>query len=174
MDLAGLRVRQRLHQHRVGHADHGGVGPNPEGERRDRDSGEAGVSRHHPQAVTQVLAERVEPADAVHAIDLLANLRRVPELSSRGGPGLAGRQAGPLVTLGEHRDMHLELGGGVGIVAPACRDEAEPGQRASKPGPHVGAQGSGAVRNSLAMTAEMRSQFLVSAVSCRRPALVIA
>ena len=72
-------------------------------------------------------------------MDLLAHLREVPELPPRGDPRLAGRQPGALVALGEHRHVHLELGGGVGIVARACGHEAEAGQRASKAGPHVGA-----------------------------------
>ena len=51
---------ERAQQDRAHHAEYGGVGGDPQGERDQDDRGEAGIPREHPECVAQIPPEIVD------------------------------------------------------------------------------------------------------------------
>jgi hypothetical protein len=49
--------RERPQKHGIGQAEHGRVGANPDGERKNGDEREAGVGGQHPDAVANIVPE---------------------------------------------------------------------------------------------------------------------
>jgi hypothetical protein len=82
--MVRLRVRQRPQQHRVHHAEDGGVRSNAESERENRHGGEARIALKLPQAVTEVLQEIFEVIDLAHVTALLFDLVFAAQLAQGG------------------------------------------------------------------------------------------
>ena len=122
----GLLIRQRCQQHRIDDAEHGGGAADAETERERHDDGEAGVPPHLPQCVADVAGEALDPADAVHLVNLLSQAQHAAELAARRQPGLVGRQTLVNEAGRQQVEMGVDLEAGVVVEAPAGERERQP------------------------------------------------
>ena len=76
--LPRLLVRQRRQQYRLDDAEHGGRAANAQAERGDDHAGEAGAAAELPERVAQILSALLDPADAVHLVDVLPREGALP------------------------------------------------------------------------------------------------
>ncbi len=122
-----LRVldRQRPEPHRIQELEDRRVGADAERQRQNRDERERGIQTQQAQAMAHVLHDCFERGDGVHAIDLLADARRVAELAPRGEPRLVGRHAAGDVVVGFNGEMRLELTGALIVPAAAAEEAAD-------------------------------------------------
>jgi hypothetical protein len=88
-----LPVGQWFEEDGIHHAEHGAVGADADGQREDGDCRKGGFFRESAHGVAQVLPERLDQGDAVHSIDLLADLRTAPQFALRGCTRFVWRQA---------------------------------------------------------------------------------
>jgi hypothetical protein len=122
----GVRIRQRTEQDAVGDAERGARGADADGEEHDRQPGDEPPAAKLPPRVADVEPDPFERAEAVHAVDLLANPRRVAERAARGGPRFVRAHPARDVLVGLDGEVRLELARA--LVVPAAAVE-EPFQR---------------------------------------------
>jgi len=117
--------RERAQPHEVEELEDRGVGADAERERHDGDRGHRLVPPQHAPRVPEVLPQRVEPAEGVHPVDLLAHARGVAQLAMRGRAGGVRRQAARQVRVGFDLEVGLDLAGGI-LVATRALEVAAP------------------------------------------------
>jgi len=108
-ELLGMRHRQRAQAYRVEQLEDRRVRPDAEREREDGDDGKSWIEPQQSQAVSQVLPDRLEEAEGVHAVDLLADLRDVAQLAARRVARLGAAHPARDVLVGLDRQMRVEL-----------------------------------------------------------------
>src|SRR5207249_1063797 len=81
--LLWLLHRKRAEAERVHELENRRVGAGAERQDEDRHERERRVLSKESHSVPEVLPQRVQPAQRVHLVNLLANRQRVPELPSR-------------------------------------------------------------------------------------------
>ena len=92
-ETIGIGVRKLLPEHRVDHAEHGGVRTDDQRERGNDDEREARGPRQHAEPVSEVADERLEsPADSTIA-DAFFYLLDAPDLDQRRASCSVRRQA---------------------------------------------------------------------------------
>src|SRR2546429_7382411 len=64
--FGGPRIRRRMEQHGVDHAEDGGRGADAEGEGDDRNRGESRALAQHAEAETKILREILQPIHFAH------------------------------------------------------------------------------------------------------------
>ena len=116
-DLVGPCHRQAAQAHRVEQLEDRRVGADAEGERGDRDHREADVVAERARRVAQVAGEPIEPADAVHLVDLLADAGEVAQLAAGGVASVGGRHAARDVVGRLDLEIALELASAFAIPA---------------------------------------------------------
>ena len=141
------------------HAVHHGHGPDAKAQREDRDGREATIAGQLPDAVAQVLPQRVENAGAVHGVDLLADPRPVAELAPRRVVRLVRRHPARDVLVRLVLEVRLELARPL-LVPVAAAKEADAGPSLPQ---------SDAGRSTRLTAATISAQRPVCEVSWRRP-----
>ena len=167
-------VRERFYQHRMDHADDGRVGAETERQCGDGDEREGAILEQRSDRIATIRSNRLQPRDGVHVVDVFANERRVAQLPLRCEPRLS--EGMPEATYRStsssacacNSASRSSTTGRRWITQRRRETAARVRSNMSRPYDCV------AVRSSRAITVAMRSQFLASAVSCFRPARVIA
>ena len=135
--LSGLCVRQRGEEHGLNDAEHGRRTTNAQAERGHHHGGKTGAGAELPERVAKILGALLDPADAVHVVDVLTHERGIAELTAGGEVGIIGRHALASIALGEQIQVRVHLQPGVGVQAPASQHEQEPRDTRAEPSPHV-------------------------------------
>ncbi len=156
-ELLGVRIRQRLDQHAIDHGEDRGVRADAQGQRQDDRKREPGTPPHAAHGLAQIAAERIEQADRVHAIDLLADPHRVPKLDVCRPLRRVTRHATRDVLVGFDLEVRAQLLGAIAI----------PVRSAEEPAPAHGYSVEGL--RILPMARTISSQRVVCAASCLRP-----
>src|SRR5262249_38193337 len=105
--LLWFPVRQGAEQHRVNNTEDGGVGPNAQRQRQDRNQGKERVLDKQARAMATILPDRFEPSAAAHVVTLFFNPRQIAETSFSAPSRFIRRHAAPDVLL--HAHVHVEL-----------------------------------------------------------------
>src|SRR5262249_30003088 len=101
-----------------------GVRADAERERKNGGRGKPRIQAKQALSVTQVLPKRFEKAQAVHAIDLLANDGDVAKFAARGVAGVGKGHAARDVLFGLDFDVRIDFAAALG-VPPVAAEEPE-------------------------------------------------
>src|ERR1700741_5328642 len=93
----------------MNHRENRSVCADTEGEREHGDGGEASVLAQHSRAAAKILPEGLDKAEAVHAVDLLSDLRGVAELPVCGVARFFRRHAAGDVFVGFDFEIGVEF-----------------------------------------------------------------
>ncbi|HEY7700170.1 MAG TPA: hypothetical protein VIE88_17220, partial [Vicinamibacteria bacterium] len=104
-ELLGGSYRKRTEKRFVHQREHGGVGPDSEGERDERHSGEPRPHPERPQPEPDVQPEGIEEGEAPGLAALFQEARRSTELALRGPARVLGAHAGGQVLA----ELHLAV-----------------------------------------------------------------
>ena len=161
--------RERLEEHGLDDAEDGRRAADPERQGHDDDRGVPGLAPDLPQGQAEVTDESIEPGDAVHALDLLAQCGRIAELPQGGRTRGVGGQACLDVPVGQQVEVRLNLATAFVVEAPPGDQRTDPAPGSGEPA-HCEAPLS---LNSRAMMPASRVQSSASFARRRRPLLVI-
>jgi hypothetical protein len=114
-ELLRVRVRQRFDQHAIDHGEDGCVCAKAQRQRQHDGERECRIPAHPAQGVSEIAPQRVEQANGVHLVDLLANANGVPELAMRGAPCFTRRHPAAGVFFGFDVEVGLQLFGSLAI-----------------------------------------------------------
>jgi hypothetical protein len=133
----GSAERQRRHHHGVEHAEDRAGGANAQRERDAGDGGERAIPRQQAQPVPGITRQRLEPADAVHVVDLLAHEERASEPAPRRRARLLPGHAQADVAVGEQVEMRLEFALNLVVHARTGERVAQARDEREERGPHL-------------------------------------
>jgi len=102
-------VRQRIEYQRVDHAEDRGVRSDAQRQREHGDEGEARTSPQHPQAIPQILNERLDKSYSAHIVMSLLEQCDVSQLAARGPGGIVLGHPLADLSLGEQAQVRLDL-----------------------------------------------------------------
>jgi len=104
-----IEIGQRLQQHRVDDAEHGGVGADAEGEGQDSHRREARRSAQRPHGISQITARILQPPERSLASVELLRLLNPSQRALGGEPSLLRRHASTSKLVLRQREMGSEL-----------------------------------------------------------------
>ena len=164
-ELFGVGNRQRADAEGVEQLKDRGIRADAQRERQNRDRGKDRIQTEQPRAMAEVPHERLEEADGVHAIDVLADEGGVAKLSPRRVARVAQRHAAGEVLVDLDRQVRVELARPL-VVPAAAEEELRKAHRVPLQTSdfllHAGL-------NTRLMALTISSQRLVCSVSCLRP-----
>ena len=164
--------RKRLQEDAVDETENRRRRAHANAERQYGDHCEARSPDQRSYAEAHILTKRVEPRTDPHITDVLLDLVDTTDLQSGCPASVVARHALRNLFLNQQVDVAVDLVGELAFDAvPAeeiAHEVADDGPHAFEGRHHVPSTG----RKARAIATEMRPQFSVSALSCRRPAAV--
>ncbi len=165
-----LRVRQRPQQHGVDDGEDGGVGADAERQRDKRGGREPRGPPQHPEAVPDILRQRLEHREAALIAPRVGDLRLAAEIQSGGAARRRRVEAAGAVALFQHGEMEPQLLTELPLAPP--KTERASGAREQLTQAHGMSSRGGAPPSRRAMIAAIRCQSSASRRSCFLPARV--
>ncbi len=108
-ELFGVGVWKRLEKNSVDDTEDCGVGADAEGEREDRDRGEAGIFAQHAEGETKILKRGFDEGKAAEFAICFFELGIAAKADARGASGFFGGHAAADVFLRRHFEMRVEF-----------------------------------------------------------------
>ena len=131
-----LRVRQRAQQHGFDDTEDRRRRSDSQCQRDDDDAGKGRTAGQLSKRVAKILNRMLDPGDAVHLADVLAQEGGIAELPPRGDVRLVGRHPLPAIVLGQRVQVRVDLQPHVLVQAPARQHEDQAGDDGAKTRPH--------------------------------------
>ena len=128
-DAIGLRIRKRLQENRVDHAENGRVGADAEREREQCGKREPRRVEQRTDAVSSILDECFDPGETALIAIRFFDLHHASEIPSCGAQRLIGGHSLTLVLLRRHLQMKAHLIVQLAVAAPLPEDSTNPGER---------------------------------------------
>ena len=104
-----MRVGEREPQHRLGHAEHGGIRADAEPQGQDRDHREPWVFPQRTRGVAKILRQSFEQREALAIPVVFSGRCDGAELEDRGSPGIIGAHAGAHIVCDVQLQVAFEL-----------------------------------------------------------------